>query len=260
MQSLSDHLHAQPSKFWEFEQSSTNPMLFPQPVRAHRPDFSHSLDLKLLKRGIVSLKDHHPQRAADASKLSARSLAQWSQSQHDSILSDERLSQARDRESVSTTCMHAGGRGAQRSHSAPPVPSRGGLQEQKGKMPDPVDGQQQQQQQQQQQPMLTLEQRLDSKLSLSDKISRWSTATLTDYFSGREAPAPGQQSGLHVTESRETAFSPHSSGSASTMSIGTAAPLNKGGKKKIFNNTDKGRGTLRKQFEQSRPAPFATDY
>lgn len=66
---------------------------------------------------------------------------------------------------------------------------------------------------------------------------------------------------LQRSDSRESTVSPSSYHSASTNSMGTTDRLGGGTRSstRFFSNADKGRGALRKQYDQ-RAAPFATDH
>lgn len=236
-QSLGEHMDT--SKFWEFQQSVENPMLFPTSLSSNRPSFANSIDLKLLRQGVISLRDRHP----SATKLSRKSLAQLNlSSERDTMMSDQSYLSARDRESVSTTNMASG----KRSHSAPPASRSLGSYAQQDSQPAQLQIQ-----------TAASGSKPSDRAALSDKVSKWSTATLTDYFSSKES---GKTTPRQRSDSRESTVSPSSYGSASTGSLGTTDRLNRGSK--FFNNADRGRTAMRKQFDQSlrTTAPFATDY
>eukprot|EP01031_Cornospumella_fuschlensis_P022264 gene22264-27226_t len=247
--SLQQHLNAtQPSKWWELRDSIDNPMLFPQdPSSVHfnphgprHPDAHSSLDLKALKRGVVSLRD---QRAA-------RSLAQLASSGNTPVGVDSR--------STSTTNLHA----PKRAASAPPV--RGGTtgdgnigaknagtsgetSAAVAAVPATGGG--------------GLEERLGSKLSLSEKVSKWSSATLSDYFNSRHAHPQKASLNKQANAPSNPPLTIHSPGSsAGTSSVSTPTPT-----PRFFNTPQSkaSRGSLRKHMEGvsvKSPAPYATNY
>eukprot|EP00981_Chlorochromonas_danica_P014844 scaffold9105_cov169-Ochromonas_danica.AAC.1 len=241
VQSLGEHAHT--AKFWEFEKSIDNPMLFPHPLPSCRPDYSSELDVKMLKQGIVSLKD-----CKRAPKLFGKSLARLSADLEDrkSLLSEEQ--QSRGRDSISTTNISGTNR---RARSAPPMRSLSDYHE----LRSSKDFHNQIESFDAEKPRKVS----NSHLSLAEKVSKWSGGKLVDYVHGKD-PDSMQPSPFQRSDSRESTVSPNSYASTSTNSMGTSDRVSHSGGK-FFNSADRGRRTLRRQFDQvARNAPFATDF
>lgn len=240
--SLGDHMRSS-SEFWEMRRSVDNPMLFPVAVGNSHPSFSNSLDHSMALRGVIQLKSTpHSRSSRTLSRTGLGSDVDDLRSQSQTTVSgDHRRSHSAPPSSRSLAHYHTP------MTTTPPKyfkEERGGNSRPSSKVISPIS------------PQPRTEVNRVNTASMGEKISKWSTPTLGDYFKEKEH---GKNVQRPRSDSRESTVSPASYHSSSTNSIGTADRYGRG-PTKFFNTADQARGSLRKQVGQSHSiAPYGTD-